>query len=417
VTPGYESIYPNPGFDDVSINGVTAVSVGSQVTDSEDHPGWRKRLTNASLQDIGGNFYSQKQFAYGFPSVQRLSAVPRYVSNRTSYQTKYFGNVWSIDARTMPFPPGLNSSVEDLEKLGSTAIAQVKPTNSIANIAVTLAELRREGLPSVNINRWKDELRAHQNVGDTYLGYQFGLSPLGKEIGLFAAGVVQADRLLAQYERDAGRVVRRRYNFPPKSAIISTTEVGTSSFPFYDPYNTGFMNSSLTGVQTGLLIRQRTIEQRRWFSGAFTYYLPAGYDSRKRMHRMSLLAREILGVELTPEVLWNLAPWSWAVDWFSNFGDVISNVSSFATDGLLLRYGYMMEHTIVSDTYTRATPNLFREGGGRLDSAVTLVTETKMRRKANPYGFGLTWDGLSAFQLSILAALGISRAPRVGAND
>jgi hypothetical protein len=309
----------------------------------------------------------------------------------------------------MPFPPGLNSSVAQLEQLGATAIARVRPTNSVANLAVTLAELKREGLPSVNIFTWKDRLRAHKNVGDHYLGYQFGLSPLGKEIGNFAYGVTQANKLLSQYERDAGRVVRRRYEFPPKS-VSETTMVDSNTNPFYDPYNTGFMNSGLTGIQTGLLIRQRTTVQKRWFSGAFTYYLPTGYDARKRMDRMALFADEIVGLELSPEVLWNLAPWSWAVDWFSNFGDVISNISSFATDGLLLRYGYMMEHTIVSDTYTRATSNLFREGGGPLDSFVTLVTETKMRRKANPYGFGISWNGLSAFQLSILAALGISRA-------
>jgi hypothetical protein len=408
VTPGYENIYPNPGFDDTYYQGATVVSVGSQVTDSENHPGWRKRLTNASLSDIGGDFFTQKQFAYGYPTPLQLSTLPKYISNRTTYQTKYFGNVWSIDARSMPFPPGLNSSVSDLNKLGAEAIARVKPTNSVANVAVTLAELRREGLPSINIYRWKDRLRADKNVGSEYLNYQFGLSPLGKEIGTFAAGVLQAEQLLAQYERDAGRVVRRRYNFPPKSET-TMTQVATSSYPFMDGVNTDLMTKDLTGAQTGLLNRQRTIEQNRWFSGAFTYYLPTGYDSRRRMHRMSLLAREILGVELTPEVLWNLAPWSWAVDWFSNTGDVISNISSFTTDGLLLRYGYIMEHTIVSDTYTRAYPNLFREQGKRLDSAVTLVTETKMRRRANPYGFGLTWNGLSAFQVSILAALGISR--------
>jgi hypothetical protein len=410
VTPGYETTYSGPGFDDTWTQGATTVSVGSQVTDSMAHPGWRKRLTNANLQDIGGDFFTQKQFAFGHPAVIRISTPDRRISNQTSYRSTYFGNCWSINASTMPFPPGMNSSVGDLDKLGAVAIARCKPTNSVANVAVTLAELRREGLPSVSIHRWKDRLRAHKNVSNEYLGVQFGMMPLGKEIGTFAAGVIQAEQLLAQYERDAGRVVRRRYTFPPKSEIVSTTEVSSNTNPFYAPFNTQLMNSSLTAFQTGLLIRQRTIEQNRWFSGAFTYYLPTGYDSRRRMHKMSLLAREILGVELTPEVLWNLTPWSWAVDWFSNTGDVISNISSFTTDGLLLRYGYIMEHTIVSDTYTRATPNLFYTGGGLLDSEVTLVTETKMRRKATPYGFGLSWNGLSAFQLSILAALGVSRS-------
>jgi hypothetical protein len=34
---------------------------------------------------------------------------------------------------------------------------------------------------------------------------------------------------------------------------------------------------------------------------------------------------------------------------------------------------------------------------------------TKRRTEANPFGFGVSWKGLSPFQLSIAAALGISR--------
>jgi len=43
---------------------------------------------------------------------------------------------------------------------------------------------------------------------------------------------------------------------------------------------------------------------------------------------------------------------------------------------------------------------------------LTLVAETKVRRPANPFGFGITWGGLSPFQLSIAAALGLSRKGR-----
>jgi hypothetical protein len=127
------------------------------------------------------------------------------------------------------------------------------------------------------------------------------------------------------------------------------------------------------------------------------------------MSRDALLAKEILGVDLDLEVIWNLSPWSWAVDWFSNAGDVISNVNSMVEDGLIMRYGYIMETTMVSDTYTRKYQDQFYNGQGKCDSFVTLVTETKIRRRANPFGFGLTWDGLSTFQKSIIAALGISK--------
>lgn len=121
----------------------------------------------------------------------------------------------------------------------------------------------------------------------------------------------------------------------------------------------------------------------------------------------AILAHQ-LGLEPTPDVLWQVTPWSWAVDWFSNTGDVISNWSSFHIDGLVMRWGYVMEHTLITDTYSLIGARTF-DGVARPVSDVTFVTETKVRRKANPYGFGVSYGALSAFQSSILVALGMSK--------
>jgi hypothetical protein len=115
-------------------------------------------------------------------------------------------------------------------------------------------------------------------------------------------------------------------------------------------------------------------------------------------------ANQLLGLDITPDTLWNLAPWSWAADWFSNIGDITSNMSSFQ-QGLVMRYGYQMEHTIVSDTYSSVDKSLRTH-------PLTFVVETKQRVKANPFGFGVTWEGLSPFQLSIAGALGLSKSGR-----
>jgi len=135
--------------------------------------------------------------------------------------------------------------------------------------------------------------------------------------------------------------------------------------------------------------------------------MPSGYDSRSKLSKYALYSDKVLGANLTPETLWNLAPWSWATDWFANTGDVISNITSWSADGLVMQYGYMMENSIVTDTYTRELSGL---NNNTVDvQPVTLVTETKVRRKANPFGFGIDWEGLSPIQLAIAAAIGISR--------
>jgi len=37
------------------------------------------------------------------------------------------------------------------------------------------------------------------------------------------------------------------------------------------------------------------------------------------------------------------------------------------------------------------------------------LKETKERVTASPFGFGLTWDGFTPYQMAILAALGVTR--------
>jgi len=416
ITNRYTDFYGLPMAGGSKTYQQSTKRMGSQVTDSEEHSGWRKALKDAnSLLDIGGDFWTQKQYIEGKPSNVVIFTPRTFVSGGRYLQTEVNGPAWSIDARLHGFPPSMSSTALQLDALGATAVARCKPTNSVADVGLAVAELVREGIPKLAVSTWKGRARdlranAQKDAAGNYLAYQFGLAPLVSEVRGFAGQVVRADELLAQYERDAGKVVRRRYEFPTKiESSMSSVDAGypaTIGLPV-----TGTLNPDFTEAQHRMVRVQRDVYQRRWFAGAFTYYLPVWYDARNEMSRKALLAKEILGVDLDLEVLWNLTPWSWAVDWFSNAGDVVSNISSFIEDGLLMRYGYIMEHTRVSDTYTRMYPSAFR-GGVTCDSSVSMVTETKIRRRANPFGFGLTWNGLSTFQASILAALGITRSKR-----
>jgi hypothetical protein len=120
-------------------------------------------------------------------------------------------------------------------------------------------------------------------------------------------------------------------------------------------------------------------------------------------------AGPLLGIELTPEVVWNATPWTWALDWVSNIGDCVSNISDMIVDGLVIKYGYVMEHYVSSRTYYYAGTGKYKPIGGVVVSPVTLFYETKRRRKASPFGFGLDWSGFTPRQLAITVALGLTR--------
>jgi hypothetical protein len=376
---------------------------GSQLTVSEGHPWHNRRFRRGFHGDIGGDFYTQRTYVEGLQTRKQFAVVEKFGNTEITYQ--YNGQAPPVNISNNLFPPFLVTTDSVLNALGAQAIAKCKPTNSPADAATALAELLKEGLPNlVGSQFWQDRSRPARSAGSEYLNVEFGWKPLVNDITKFLSAVDRASTLMKQYERDAGRVVRRNFRFPIQRTRTET--VGALSSLFLEPDASALYDSS----NRGNLITIKETMVDRWFSGAFTYYLPSGYDSRNGMDRAALLAQEILGLDLTPEVLWNVAPWSWAVDWFTNTGDVVSNISDFGTDGLVLRYGYLMEHTINKWTYTNAKTGL--KNPAIRTSPISFIAETKSRRRANPFGFGLTDDDLSDRQKSIIVALGLSRGQR-----
>jgi len=323
----------------------------------------------------------------------------------TGYRIDAFFNGGSIPAGIgpRPFPDYQDTSDGELDAWGAKAISICKPDSKVANAAATLAELYHEGLPHLLGSAfWKSRTLSAKSAGGEYLNVEFGFKPLANDIAKFAYGVVYFDKVVRQMERDSGKVVRRRFNFPPIETTATTLWVdGTqpSLIPSSTICDTVFPNTN------GRTYRTVTTVTRRWFSGAFTYFAPPS-----GAFGMLGQAKSILGLDLTPDMLWEITPWSWAVDWFSNAGSVISNYQSFVNDGLLMRYGYVMEHKTIMHTYYHVGPTGTCFGDAAYPATMQFVTETKRRRRANPFGFGLTMSGLSGRQKSILGALGLVRA-------
>lgn len=385
----------------LSQTGAFNVAKGTQVTVSEGHP--FKSHKGTFKGDVGGDFYSQKKYVKGITRAGLSVTVSDFNPNGTYLH--YDGAIlpFAVTPTSPSFPNPNSSSGSQLDALGATAIARCKPTNSVANASTALGELLKDGLPKlIGVQTWKARNQAARNAGHEFLNAEFGWNPLVSDVRSFGQAVRNAGTVINQFKRDAGRIVRRRYTFPMYHSVTENinTDLGNHVI---NPVNSNFA-SQLTA---GPLVTTTTVERRQWFSGAFTYGIPKGNSALSKLERNYLLAGKLLGTTLTPDTLWNLAPWSWAVDWFSNMGDVISNMSDWAVYGLVMRYGYVMEHTITTVTYTRLT-DLSKKDVQR-GSSISFVTETKQRKGAHPFGFGISWDGLAPVQYAILGALGLTR--------
>lgn len=295
--------------------------------------------------------------------------------------------------------PAAAASLSNLNAFGTSAIARVLPTNPSSSLATALGELKQDGLPSLPGASMRDQVDRARRAGNEYLNVEFGWLPLISDLTSFAHSVRNAKVLMDQYIRDSDRKIRRRYTPLP---LTQTTSV------FTGPGQVSGLNHTCPFST----VTKKT-DTKYWFSGAFRYHIPVDDGVINRIRRYESLANHILGTRLTPEVLWELTPWSWAVDWFSNAGDVIHNISTLGSDGLVMQYGYAMRHMRVHEYHRGSFKEVVM---GKVIASGTVAKEVgsewKQRVRANPYGFGIDDISLSARQLAILAALGLTRGQR-----
>lgn len=367
-------------------------SASQDLTTSFGHPFHKLGKTTG---DIGGPFcVVRREYEDNSPKTFNRTVTNPTNTFASNYEGKYYASDYSVTNADFPAP--LIATDTELDTMGATAIARVLPTNPVAGVLVALGELRREGIPSlVGAQTWKSRTLNARNAGSEYLNYNFGWLPLIGEIQDVARAVTQSDEIVRKYEAESGKLLHRTYTFP--TSISSSTSVETGVYPT-PAFTTSYWNS--TGIRTTVT----TTRVENWFSGAFTYYLPP----EGSVARQAAVANKLLGTRVTPEVVWNLTPWTWAADWFTNVGDIVHNISAFQNDGLVMPYGYMMRKRTVQKTVTISGARK-KWDNQEVNCFQRFTTTVKQRRKASPYGFGVLQSSLSAKQWSILAALGLSR--------
>jgi hypothetical protein len=296
--------------------------------------------------------------------------------------------------------------------LGGTAISRARPGKPLIDLANTIGELRTEGLPKMfgsMISRASTVRELFRRGGDEYLNAQFGWAPLMRDVTSLAQLAGQSRHILERYESDIDKLIRRRYHFDD---IINTSEftpigheVGTLglSLPLFS------LRHGTSGVvPVGI---ERTVT-KSYFSGGFRFYYPDFPSAFEHLTEIEKQANALLGTRLDPEVLWNLQPWTWMVDWFVNIGDILGNISAFTADNLVMQYGYIMSETewMQEVTYPaifrRVNTSTWQRVSGPLSNIK--YKRRKMRSKASPFGFGLNPDSFTESQWAILGALGMS---------
>jgi len=354
-------------------------------------------------QDIGGDFITvRRDYSDNGCSQSQKPPDVRYINTIYGYQGPIMvSDPTYVGTDGASYWPSYSEAAlwNELKVRGTTAIARTIPTNPAVEVGSALGE-SMERLPRLpGLSQLGKAGNVSKRFADEYLNYEFGLKPLISDARAAASTVKKQNSILQQLARDSGRLIRRRYSFPEERDSFIRYSGNLYSFPTMD---------TLMYNGPGKVTIHRQTEKRVWFSGAYTYFYDQGSDLWSRLARNEQNANKLLGLRLTPDLIWELSPWSWLADWATNAGDVMTNISAFSRDGLVLRWGYVMMTYKVTDTHEGTYP---LGGGGSFNAKQVFTTTVKMRRMATPYGFGLDpgWTDLSGRQLAILGALGITR--------
>lgn len=301
-------------------------------------------------------------------------------------------------------------STGDLVILGTEGWAKYRPLRPNMDLNQFIGELRdfprllrsaQQGLSAL-FKQVRSARDFRKSVADGYLTWEFGLKPIISDL-LAMKEAYEFTQKRIKFIRDNNGKVHKRGG-PLRDFEDSETETGTKLIAPMPAMVLGcYANYINTRTET------YSAERKVWFEGAFGFSVPI-QDSPRWEQKMFL--EQGLGLNLSTysilQTLYQLTPWTWLADWFTSMGDIIDNWAAINNYGVYSRYAYVMASESYTKTYSH---DVSLKNGPTKNLFFRETVEFKQRLAASPFGFGINIPGdLTAWQLSILTALGLSRS-------
>jgi hypothetical protein len=350
---------------------------------SSGHYGWQDLGKRPG--DIGGTFE-----VFKFQTDHSLSDEVHITEG--SHQLQYVGRF----AARQPALFSFNYGGLSLDAWGPTAYARMKPTKPSMDLAVSIGELK--DFPGMLKQLASKEIF---QLPKAFLAYQFGWRPMIKEIQDLVSMTEKINRRAQWLIRNNGKPVRTRC----KLAETNNNPTVEDTFG-YDAFSHSVVTQMYHTVPRSRIVRVEN--SAVWASARWRYWLPPGLSN---VEFSTALKRELYGLSPRPSVIYNLMPWTWLIDWFTNLGDMVENLDAGVADRVAADYIYVMGSS-VRKTTRESSASFFGYPDHRIvkvNAKVTYEQSNKKRIRGSPFGFGIKDSELSNMQLAILGALGLSR--------
>lgn len=332
---------------------------------------------------------------YLYRYTQTSPDTGQYTFTRGS--ARYVGR-FQLLAQANTLPPGVGwLDTANLSTYGPTGYAKFKPGKPTASASVFLAELRELTRQMRDVVSHLDQARLSGPAGN-WLASSFGWAPMIRDLRNFFETYKKIGKALkhlrdynGKYEHRGGTVAQGEENYRSDLGCYFFPTLPGQFYPGYVP------TPSYVWVYRYF---------RVWFEATFYYNVP-NIGTQEWEARAT---RALYGIDITPSAVWELIPWSWLLDWFSNFGDFMSAISPSPVGEINLTNAFVMRYNLVTYSIPGKQKILTDSGDTEISHDVTQTWELKERALADPTAIGLTIDDLlSMRQSSILAALAVQR--------
>jgi len=183
-----------------------------------------------------------------------------------------------------------------------------RPDSTYADFAQSIAELR-ELSQLVNLR----SKRLINVVGSAVLSVEFGWKPIISDVKKLMDMSNALKKRISFLKRNAGKPVRRKrtlYNFTEHHGQLDTWTFGS-------PY----INKGV-GVEEGTYYSTGNSVIKAEYHSVLSYDF---HDDPESTGWNDSAARHLMGLSVDATMVWELAPFSWLVDWFTNIGDFVED--------------------------------------------------------------------------------------------
>jgi len=359
-----------------------------------------------------------------------------FIKRFSPFSSHYFDGLGWYDGYmgVTPYIPPVEPTPRSLSGWGAKGWNRTFPLHPVYQLGVSLIELKDfprmitqtqefvrsiRNLPLSNVAKTvgqalKDIKKGPKYMSEHYLNLQFGWVPFLQDLFFLTQAKEKLHKKLRWLTRKNGKGVRRKVELDAGGFSEEIPRFIASSSTCFPILSSNCYDSGMS-IPYPYSVR-KTYDHRIWFSAKYRFWIPELASDPYSLEDHALLKSELLGLALDPTILYKVFPWSWLLDWFTSTGNVVQNIYLRAKYHVVAEYAYVM----CSENYSYQAPGYVRVQTGKQVSFVwvgpirTMSGESRTeyefrnREVANPYGFGFTFASLSAYQWSILVALGLT---------